>query len=243
MSRIRSGRWVGVLLLVALGPGREQPARAEADGRQGVEVVLDRTIVRFFAPETGGSAHPRFVTERMLAFEARLEAMNDKPDGIGGDYDDRRLRAALDHHIGEEMLASLALKLIYGAPAGLRPSEESLALVRGELAVSLFERLGGEPRVEAAAAAEQIGRSEVDDLLRRQGLAAWYIDRAVAPILNPTEEQLREVFRTAAHPYRGQPFEESRRALSRWVIGERLRVAETSFLQAARARLSVIVTE
>ena len=54
-------------------------------------VRIDRVVVRFFAPETGGSAQPRFVTERTLAFEARLEAMADRPDGIGEGYDDRRI--------------------------------------------------------------------------------------------------------------------------------------------------------
>jgi hypothetical protein len=205
--------------------------------------VVDRVVVRFFSPETGGPAQPRFVGERMLAFEARLEAMSDRPGGLGEDYDERSVRAALDHHIGEELLASLALKLIAGTPAERRPSESAMAAVRQSVGDALFARLGGEERVASAAAAEQLARYEVDDLLRRQALAAWYIDRALTPILQPTEEQLREVFRTGGHPFRGRSFDEARESLERWFVGERLRVAEASFFQGARSRLHVVVTE
>ena len=53
--------------LVLLGSGR-----AAADEPN---PSFDRTSVRFVSPETGGPAHPRFVLQRVLAFEARLEAM------------------------------------------------------------------------------------------------------------------------------------------------------------------------
>ena len=51
------------------------------------------------------------------------------------------------------------------------------------------------------------------------------------------KEQLREVFRTSAHPFKNQPFETVRPALTRWFVEERLRAAETTFLQVARARV------
>jgi hypothetical protein len=60
--------------------------------------------------------------------------------------------------------------------------------------------------------------------------------------LQPTDEQLREVYRTSAHPFRGQPFDRIRSALSRWFVIERVRVAETAFFQGARTRVVVIVT-
>lgn len=204
-------------------------------------VVLDQVVVRFISPETGGSANPRFVAGRTLAFEARLEAMVERSEGLGEDYDERSVRAALDRHIAEEMLASSASKLIAGMSAVRRPDAAALERVREGLAAALFERFGGPARVEAAAAAEQLDRFEIDELLRRQALAAWYIDRAVAPILRPTDEQLRQVFRTAAHPYRGQSFEQARPLLERWFVAERLRVAAGSFLQAARARVRVVI--
>ena len=90
---------------------------------------------------------------------------------------------------------------------------------------------------------EEAARREVDArILHRQALAAWYLDRAVAPLLAPTDEQLREVYRTSQHPFRGQPFEQIRAALSRWFVIERVRVAETAFYQGARTRVTVIVT-
>jgi hypothetical protein len=89
--------------------------------------VLDRAVVRFYAPETGGTAHPRFVDQRTLAFEARLESMAERPEGIGDAYQDRHVRAALEHHVGEDMLASLAHKLMAGSPPSRRPSDADLA--------------------------------------------------------------------------------------------------------------------
>jgi len=73
-------------------------------------------------------------------------------------------------------------------------------------------------------------------------MAAWYLDRAVTPILEPSEEHLREVFRSSAHPFRGQPFEQARPALRRWLVAERLRAAESAFFQAARVHIRIIVS-
>jgi hypothetical protein len=205
--------------------------------------VLDRAVVRFYSPETGGTSHPRFVAERTLAFEARLEALSERPEGAGDGYQERHVRAALEHHVAEEMLASLAHKLIAGSPVNRRPSDAELARVGRDLGVALFERLGGRAQIEAAATAEQLDQSEVDAILRRQALAAWYLDRALSPILQPTEEQLREVFRTSAHPYRGKAFDQVRDELARWFVVERVRVAESAFFQGARTRVTVVVTK
>ena len=232
--RVASPVAFALAVLVAVGPARAETAQAHA--------VLDRAVVRFYAPETGGTAHPRFVDQRTLAFEARLESMAERPEGIGDGYQDRHVRAALEHHVGEEMLASLAHKLIGGSPSNRRPSDEDLARVDRDLGAALFERLGGKAQVEAAAAAEQIDASELDAILHRQALAAWYLDRAVSPILQPSDEQLREVFRTSTHPYRGRPFDQVRADLARWFVMERVRAAETAFFQGARTRVVVIVT-
>jgi hypothetical protein len=224
---------VGLAIATAAGAAVADSAR----------VPIDRVVVRFYSPETGGAAQPRFVAERTLAFEARLETMSEHPGGIGDNYDERSVRAALDQHIGEELLATLALKLIAGTSPDKRPTEASLASVQQLLGAALFERMGGEGRVVEAAAAEHLARYEVDDMFRRQALAAWYVDRALTPILSPSEEQLREVLRTGANPYRGRPFDEVRAPLERWFVTERIRVAETSFLQGVRSRLKVVITQ
>ncbi len=68
-------------------------------------VALDRAVVRFEAPETGGALRPQFVYERELAFEARLEALADADRAQGGaPYLDRHVRAALERHVAEELL-------------------------------------------------------------------------------------------------------------------------------------------
>ncbi len=219
------------------------PRAALADVPAPREVTVERTTVRFWAPETGGVGHPRFIDERMLAFEARLAAMAERQEGIGEGYQERHVRDALDHDVGEQMLAALGQKLLAELPAGKRPSEAELGQLESDLGTSTFDRLGGRARVDAAAAAERLDSSDVDAIVRRQGLAAWYIDRVVTPVLQPTEEQLRDVFRTGAHPFRGQPFEQARGPLLRWVVVDRVHAAESAFLQGARSRLKIVVTK
>src|SRR5258706_15004408 len=73
-------------------------------------VVIDRAVVRFDAPETGGGLRPQFIFERELAFEARLEALADSDRAHEGvPYLDRHVRAALERHVAEELLSHLAM--------------------------------------------------------------------------------------------------------------------------------------
>jgi hypothetical protein len=214
-------------LLVALALA---PAAASAETTP-PHATIDRVAVRYYAPETGGSGRPRFVSERMLAFEARLDALAEQaPDTAA--YEDRFVRAALDRHVAEDMLSALAVQ------SGGKPELDALA---DEERTGLVERVGGTDRLHAAMAAEGVDDSELDGLIRRRVRAAWYIDRALTPLLRPTDEQLREVFRTSAHPFKNQTFDTARPALARWFVEERLRAAETTYLQVARARIRIVV--
>jgi hypothetical protein len=177
-----------------------------------------------------------------MAFEARLTAMMGESEGIGPTYDERDVRDALEHHVAEEILSSLADRLIADSPPDRRPSLADLEAVEREVGGAFVEQLGGRARIDEAARAEHIDGVEVDAIVRRKTMAAWYIDRALTPILHPGDEQLRDVFRTSAHPYRGRPYKEVRDALARWFVGERVRAAESAFLQAARSRVRIIVT-
>jgi hypothetical protein len=199
--------------------------------------TVDRVSVRFYSPETGGAAHPLFVLERRLAFEARLEALNDGRTS----FDDRDVAAALDRDIGEQILVGLAQKLIDESPADKRPDPRDIDKAEQDVAAGLVARFGGRAAVDTAAAAEQIDSTEVDAFLRRAGLAAWYVDRSITSLLHPDEEQLREVYRTAAHPYRGQPFESVRQQLEQWFVVERARAAEMAYEQSARSHAHIVI--
>jgi hypothetical protein len=207
-------------------------ARAQATPAHARSAAIDRVAVRYFSPETGGSAHPRFVSERLLSFEARLDALAEQaPDTAR--FEDRFVRAALDRHVAEDMLSALAVQ------SGT--TLQDLSALADEERAALVERVGGAEGLRGAMVAEGIDDVEVDALLRRRARAAWYVDRALTPLLRPTEEQLREVFRTSANPFRNQPFDTVRPALARWFVEERLRAAETTFLQVARARVRIVV--
>src|ERR1041384_2181723 len=115
-----------------------------ADSLAAAPVIGDRAVVRFEAPETGGARHPRFVFERELSFEARLEALAD-PDRVAlGDspYLDRHVTAALDRHIAETILGTLRID---PEPKPSELEQQSQLARRIEI-----DRVGG-PDAQAAA--------------------------------------------------------------------------------------------
>jgi hypothetical protein len=207
------------------------PPAAPAPAHDGA-LLLDRVVVRWHAPETGGVAKPQVIFERELAFEARIESLAD-PDQEPGAYHDRHVRAALDRHIAETLLASLPI-----LPA---PSTKEVA-DRAEGARAILEqRVHGRAHLIAAAAAEGMTSDELDALLRRQAKASLYLDRMIAPMLEPTELDLRDLLQTGATPFKGLPFEEVRPALARWYVGQRLSQALETYYQNARARVVVTI--
>jgi hypothetical protein len=200
----------------------------------GAPIPLDRTVVRFDAPETGGTARPRFVFERELAFEARLEALADsdrteRPSA----YLDRHVRSALERHISEELLANLPMD----------PEPERQEVARRVLATRaiLEQRVGGAAPLLSAASAEGLTLAEVERFVLREARASLYLDRMVAPMLEPSEAELREVHRATSNPFRGQRFDEIALSLRQWYIGQRLEAALGAFYQNARARVHVVV--
>ena len=195
-------------------------------------VVPDRVAVRFIAPETGGAAKPRFLTEREVGFFARVEAMIEGVPVEGTDaYPERYLRAATDRLVARAMLASLLVQ------RGTEPPDlPRLALdARAELA----DRIGGPAVLDDTMQREGIEEQELLAFLRDQVRAAWYIDKAVAPIFAVTEDALREAFRATLHPFRSLKLDDARLRLRRWLVTERMRVAELEFLQSARTRIKI----
>lgn len=212
---------------LALAAAALVAASARAD-----TVPLDRVVVRFYAPETGGAAAPRFVFERELAFEARLEALADPERGeTSAPYLDRHVRAALERHVSEDLLSEL--------PMDPEPSPADVAR-RAESAREVLEqRVGGRERLIAAAAAEGIDSGELDTVLRREARASLYLDRMVAPMLDPSEAELRELQRSGATPFRGRKFEEVAGALRKWYVAQRLSAALATYYQNARSRVEM----
>jgi hypothetical protein len=204
----------------------ETVARADAP------ILVDRVVVRWHAPETGGAARPQFVFERELAFEARLEALGDR-DQEPGTFREIHVRAALDRHIAETMLASLPI---------VPPPEPKEIAARAEAArIFLEQRAGGRGPVAAAATAEAIGSDEVDAMLRREAKASLYLDRMVAPMLEPSDLELRDVLRSHTTPFGDQPFEKIAPELERWYVGQKVGKALEAFYLTARARVVMVI--
>ncbi len=198
------------------------------------ESVVDAVAVRFFAPETGGAARPRFVSQRELAFEARIYArLEGEEDGA---LDDRHYRGALERRVAEQILAEI--------PGERNIPREEVVRIGRELFSVLVARMGGEAAFTKMTRAEGITPPEVTAMVERRARAALYVDRALTPLLNPSESQLRDLHRLGQHPYKSAKFEDVRRELRYWMVDERLRLAELSFLQSARTRITIAyVTE
>jgi hypothetical protein len=197
------------------------------------DVVADRVAMRFVSPETGGVAKPRFLTERELAFFARVEATLEQTPLESNDYPERYVRSAMDRLVARSMLASLMIQ------RGVEPPD--LPRLTLEARAELEARLGPPHVLTDAMKREGIEEEELLSFLRDQVRAAYYVDRAVTPILAVTEDALREAFRSMVHPFRGGKFDDVRVKLRRWLVTERLRAAELEFLQGARARVKITV--
>ncbi len=198
-------------------------------------VPLDRAVVRFVAPETGGVRSPRFVLERVLAFEARIESLSD-PDRAPGEtrpYRERHVRSALERHMAEELLASLRMDP--------EPTQPELARQTEAARQILHQRVGGAERLLEAAAQEGIDEREILRLLRRQARASLYLDRMVAPMLRPSDAELRNLHRTVNTPFKQLPFESARGPMHRWYVTRRMSEALQHFYQNARSRIEVTV--
>jgi hypothetical protein len=233
LGRGSSWRRVACGLAAAICLGWGSSARAQpAPG-----VALDRVAARFTSPETGGITRPRFVFERELAFEARLEALQDTGyrASVEAPYLDRHVRAALERHMAEVLLGSLEI-----TP---EPTEAELEARASAARVSLVQQVGGPAALEAARDAEGISPGEVRDLLERRARASLYLDRMVATMLTPSDTELRIVHRTTRTPFSAQAYEDIAPLLRHWYIAQRLNVAVRAFYEGARSRIRVTLTE
>jgi hypothetical protein len=216
------------------GPG-EAASAAPVEADHGA-VPIDRVAVRFTAPETGGVERPQFIFERELAFEARLEALNDPEFRRTPEqpYVDRHVRAALERHMAEALLESLEI-----TP---NPTARDLEVRLRAARATLEQQVGGGEALEAAMQAEGLSAGEVSQLLARRARASLYLDRMVATMLTPSDTELRIVHRTTRTPFFGQEYETIAPLLQRWYVAQRLNAAVRAFYEGARSRLQVTLS-
>jgi hypothetical protein len=198
--------------------------------------AIDRVVVRWHAPETGGIAKPQFVFARELAFQARLEALAD-PDPDRPIYRDRHVRAALDRHIAETLLSSLRI-----VP---EPTDKELDLRAQRARAVLEARVGSPADVIAAREAEGVSEEELRGMLLRQARASLYLDRMVAPMLEPTNQELRALQETGQTQFSAQDLasDAGRERMRRWYVGARLAQALDTYYQNARSRVSIVTVK
>lgn len=216
--------FTGPAALVVAAPSALAAPRVEA-------VVVDRVVARFSAPELGGVAHPRFLSERVLAFEAALLLRADEGAPAGSAPDERARRQAMELHIVEDVLASL--------PADPRSAALYLRVVR-DVRLGLEDRVGGARELLALGRREGLGDSELEAFFARRARATLYVDHAFAPVLHASDEQLRAAQHTAPTRLRSRPFADVRAELVRWLEAEQTQAAELTYAQSLRTRLTLV---
>jgi len=213
--------------------GADEP-RTRRDRSASATTVIDRTVVRFTAPETGGTGSPRFIFERVLAFEARLEALLDpghRPSELTP-YSETHVRTAMERHIAETLLASLSIDP--------KPSAGTIE-AQMNLAQAMLVHQVGRDRLRAAAASEGIDTQELRRLFRRRALASLYLHHMVAPMLEPRDAELRELHQKT--PLSARPFEKVKAELKRLYVSRALGEAVSAFYQNARSRLQMTILD
>lgn len=230
--RIASRCLLAAALLAPLTALADPPQKPQAPLAKDIAgpVTLDRVVARWSSPETGGAAQPQFVFERELAFEARIEALAD-PDPDGSAYRDRHVRAALDWHIAETLLAALPI-----LPA---PDVKAVTRYVNEARIALNQRAGGSKKLAEAAKAEGIIDDEIEAMLKRKARANLYLHKMVTPMLEPTEIELRDLHRSGTTPFKGMSFDKAREDLRLFYIRRMTFAAAQDYYQNARSRITV----
>lgn len=203
------------------------PAHAEDEAPRKVALV-DRVVAKWRTTGEGQPTHAIFARE--LAFEARLEAMalDDAPEAP---LTDRHIRAALARHVTESLLEALPLD----PPATPADIAERAEQARRALEV----RVGGGERLEVARKLERIAPDELDAMMRRTARASLYLDRMIAPLVEPSDLELRELHAAGKSPYSAQRFADVVDKLRRWVIAQRVSAALDDFWQRSRSRIVI----
>ncbi len=224
-SRLASLAFALVLCLVASG------ARADTPADPAKRTVADRVAVRFFSAETGGIAHPKWITERWLAFAASLEAQG---EGIRAPSE-RHMRLALEFEIGETLLSLSPHERLLG-----QADEKRLV---ADLRAEQERRVGGASALNQLAVQSGISSSQLTTWFSRRARAVYYVDRMIAPIRTFDDGELRQAFRSNGSHEFGATFEDARDGLRRWLTVERFRALVSAHFQAARGRTKVVIVE
>jgi hypothetical protein len=186
--------------------------------------------VRWYAPTIGGAAKPRFIMASELAFEARLQALTERLPATKP-LQNRHVRLALQRHVSESMLAALPVE-----PA---PTVKQVQRYAAAVRARLVAQVGGELVLRKALTKNRLSEDELFGLLTRRARAGWYLDKMVAPMLAPSEVDLRDVHQQGLTPFTNRPFAQVRRQLESWYLSTRLADALDSYYRSVRTRVTV----
>jgi hypothetical protein len=248
---VSSSRQVGLRALVAAGLLASLSGVRSLHAAEAANVTvqpIDRVAVRWYAPATGGVDKPQFISASMLAFLARIEAMlSTVPKGQA--YESKHIRMALQRHMTESILASLPVTPA-PTPKQVADYAEDARMMLERQVANRQARDGkklpsdkasriGRGLVARAAVAEGIEAIDLNALLRRRARASWYLDKMVAPMLEPSTADLIATQRSGETPYTHDSFEKVRKELRDWFLATRLALAIDRYYRNVRGTVNV----
>lgn len=228
MSALRRFASIASVVAATFGVLGVTPVAHAEDQKKAV--LVDRIAVRWSSTDRGVTNTPQVIFARELAFEARLEAMagGEPPDAA---ISERYLRAALNRHISEALLSLL--------PVDTEPTAEDIAK-RADAAASVLEaRVGGIEKIAKALELEGLSVDELAAIHRRSARASLYLDRMIAPQIEPTRQELVDLQASGTTPYTKEPFDKVEEKLRRWLLAQRLNDTLDAFFQKSRSKIVV----
>jgi hypothetical protein len=142
----------------------------------------------------------------LLASSSLRVALGPLPSGV--------LAASLAELIGEALIALEAKRLNLDAPGADTRAAERARLIAGAGpdAPLLLRQLG-------------VSERELAAWIDRRARVSGFLAANLEGTLDVSTMELERLFRSEAHPYQGEPFEEARERFSQWLARERMQAA------------------
>lgn len=218
----RAGRFVGcaaALLLLASLAHAEPVVPRGARRLDGIAAVVG-------ARAPGGSALTILRSDVELRARLALAAAG-AAGSERGVLPPSLLRATLEELVGEALIAAEARRLAMAGPSDLDITRECTRFATS---------VGGAGRFQKWLQTIGVDDAEMRALCRRRAVVGRFLAANLESTLDPTPVELERAYREEAHPFKGQPFEDVRDALSAWLGRRRAEEAVASWVTVLKQR-------
>ena len=124
-------------------------------------------------------------------------------------------------------------------PVAPKPTPTQVGSYADTARLLVTHGIGGKAILIKAAAQQGLDDDELASLWIRRARASWYLDKMVAPMLKPSDIDLRDVHRRGETPFTNLRFELVAQRLRNWYVSTRLASALDAYYRSIRSRVTV----